>query len=134
MTIVHPDFPGDAPNGIQLVTDSSIPSQSNLGIDLGQATFVASFLGEVVGPITAANLTLAPLSTTSAHLTGTIIKRTSAASTNSLGVLFSQFLAGANQTLQVTGQEVISPAQPNSPVTWLSAAFKKLTLEIVLPG
>ena len=38
------------------------------------------------------------------------------------------------QTLDVTGQEVISPAQPNSPVDWLSAAFKKLTIEVNLPG
>ena len=38
------------------------------------------------------------------------------------------------QTLDVTGQKVISPAQPNSPVDWLSAAFKKLTIEVNLPG
>lgn len=39
-----------------------------------------------------------------------------------------------HQTLQVTGQEVVSPAQPNSPVDWLSAAFKKLTINVILPG
>lgn len=87
-----------------------------------------------VGPIDAFGLTLLPLATTDAHLTGTIIKRTSAASTASLGVLFSQFLAGANQTLDVTGDSVTTPAQPGSPVNWLSAAFKKLTLHVILPG
>ena len=87
-----------------------------------------------MGPIDAYGLVLAPLAVTDSHLTGTIIKRTSAASTASLGVLFSQFLAGANQTLDVTGNEITSPAQPKSPVNWLSAAFKKLTLHVVLPG
>lgn len=161
---MNPDFPSDVPDGIALVTDSFIPSPSNLGIDLGQATFLASFQGQegasflsyahlrcitdsktdhsvsfsiacyAVGPITASNLVLAPLASTSAHLTGTIIKRTSAESTASLGVLFSQFLAGQNQTLQVAGQSIVSPAQPGSPVSWLSAAFKKLILPVVLPG
>ncbi|KAL8278093.1 hypothetical protein RQP46_009553 [Phenoliferia psychrophenolica] len=134
VTIRNPDFPGDAPNGIQLVTDSSIPSPSNLGIELGHASFIASFEGQEVGPIDAFGLVLAPLAVTDAHLTGTIIKRTSAASTTSLGVLFSEFLAGANQTLDVTGNEVVTPAQPNSPCVWLSAAFKKLTLHVILPG
>lgn len=50
VTIVNPDFPGDAPNGIQLVTDSSIPSPSNLGIELGHVSFVARFMGEVGEP------------------------------------------------------------------------------------
>lgn len=46
VSIRNPDFPGDAPNGIQLVTDSSIPSPSNLGIELGHASFIASFQGQ----------------------------------------------------------------------------------------
>lgn len=133
-TIVNPDFPSDVPGGIALDTDTLIPSPSNLGIELGHASFIASFQGEEVGPIDAFGLTLAPLATTSAHLTGTIIKRTSPSSTASLGVLFSQFLAGVDQTLSVTGNEVVSPAQPNSPVNWLSAAFKQLTLNVILHG
>jgi hypothetical protein len=48
VTIVNPDFPADAPNGIALVTDSFIPSSSNLGIDLGHAQFIASFQGQEV--------------------------------------------------------------------------------------
>jgi hypothetical protein len=73
------------------------------------------------------------LNTTTARLTGTIVKRTSAASSDSLGVLFSQFLAGKNQTLSVAGQSITSNAQ-STPVTWLSAAFKHLVLDVVLPG
>lgn len=89
------------------------------------------------------------------------ITRQSGNGLKNLGVLFSNFLQGQNQvsyficdllsqplltsvspaltctdrqTLQVTGKEVVSPAQPNSPVDWLSAAFKKLTINVILPG
>ncbi|GAA5897781.1 hypothetical protein JCM8208_000260 [Rhodotorula glutinis] len=134
VTITRPDFPRDSANGIALVTDTAIPSLSNLGVQLGTATFTASFQGEVVGPISANDLTLAPLATTQAVLTGEIVRRSSRKGLDSLGTLFSNFLRNVNQTLDVTGQEVISPAQPNSPVDWLSAAFKKLTIEVNLPG
>lgn len=116
------------------MTDTAIPSASNLGVELGQATFTASFEGQTVGPVVANGLTLAPLSTTNTELTGTIVERSSSAGLQSLGHLFSGFLAGLNQTLAVTGQQVITPAQPNKPVNWLSAAFKKLTINVILPG
>ncbi|GAA6057282.1 hypothetical protein JCM3770_004534 [Rhodotorula araucariae] len=134
VTITRPDFPRDSANGIALVTDTVIPSLSNLGVQLGTATFLASFQGEEVGPISANDLTLAPLATTAATLTGEIVRRSSKKGLDSLGTLFSQFLQGVNQTLDVTGKEVITPAQPNSPVDWLSAAFKKLTIQVILPG
>ncbi|KAL8277420.1 hypothetical protein RQP46_010142 [Phenoliferia psychrophenolica] len=128
------DFPGDASGGIELSVDTLIPSPSNLGIELGHTSFIASFEGEEVGPIDTYGLSLAPLATTTAHFNGTIIHRSDAAGLASLGVLFSQFLAGENSTLQVTGVEVISPAQPDSPVKWLTSAFEKLTLNVTLPG
>lgn len=46
VTITRPDFPRDSENGIALVTDTAIPSLSNLGVQLGRATFTASFQGE----------------------------------------------------------------------------------------
>lgn len=155
VTISHPDFPGDAPNGIKLSLDSLIPSPSNLGIVLGDVSFIASFEGQqgklcmvwlmvctpaniisisLVGPVIGSGLTLPPKSITALPLTGTILATTSQPNLNALGVLFSQFLAGKNSTLQVTGNSVVSPAQPGSPVTWLSAAFKTLTLDVNLPG
>ncbi|BGP22157.1 pre-rRNA processing protein [Rhodotorula toruloides] len=134
VTITRPDFPSDSPHGIALKTETAIPSLSNLGVQLGTATFIANFQGIEVGPISANDLTLAPLATTDAVLTGEVLRQTSSKGLNMLGVLFSQFLQGVNQTLDVTGQEVVSPAQPNSPVDWLSAAFKKLTIHVTLPG
>lgn len=46
VSIVNPDFPGDSGSSILLVTESLIPSPSNLGIDLGTVSFVASFEGQ----------------------------------------------------------------------------------------
>lgn len=76
-----------------------------------------------VGPIQTTNLNLAPLKTTDATLTGTIIKRTSEASTASLGVLFSQFLAGQNQTLTVVGNDVTSPGKSSRDFRYLRIAL-----------
>lgn len=145
VTIVNPDFPGgkyrtflceliiltskylDSGSSILLSTSSTIPSQSNLGIELGHVSFVASFMGQegkqfseryfarltlvlsTVGPIDGFGLTLLPLAPVTTTLKGTIIKRSGAASTDSLGILFSGFLAGENQTLSVMGNEVITP-------------------------
>lgn len=80
-------------------------------------------------------LVLPPLGTAKASLTGFIVNRHGDAdSTKSLGTLFSQFLGVKDSILQVTGVSVTSPAQPKTPVTWLTTAFRTLTLNVVLPG
>lgn len=48
-----------------------------------------------------------------------------------MGELFSNYLAGQNQTLSVTGESV----DPGSgTIDWLSTAFKTLTINVTLPG
>ncbi|GAA5937070.1 uncharacterized protein JCM15063_000146 [Sporobolomyces koalae] len=133
VTITNPDFPSDSANGIALDVGTAIPSRSNLGVQLGTATFTINFMNTNIGDASANGLTLAPLATTNAQLVGEITRQ-SGNGLKVLGTLFSNFLQGQNQTLQVTGEEVVSPAQPNSPVDWLSAAFKKLTINVILPG
>ncbi|GAA5951249.1 hypothetical protein JCM3765_002422 [Sporobolomyces pararoseus] len=133
VTITNPDFPSDSPNGIALDVGTAIPSKSNLGVQLGTATFTIGFMDSNIGDASANGLTLAPLAVTNAQLMGEITRQSGNGLKN-LGILFSNFLQGQNQTLQVTGKEVVSPAQPNSPVDWLSAAFKKLTINVILPG
>lgn len=49
------------------------------------------------------------------------------------GILFSNYLQGKNQTLQVTGDSVVTEAQGGE-VSWLTKAFKTLTLDVILPG
>lgn len=114
---------------------------------------VADSASLAVGPVNAKGLTLLPKSVTTADLTGVITYRDDKAGLDALGKVFSQFLQGVrrvcsaewreadsvpshqvNTSLTVTGVSVTSPAQPDSPVGWLSAAFKQFTFQVVLPG
>ena len=66
-----------------------------------------------------------------AHLSGRIEPKSGGELAN-IGKLFSQFLAGQNQTLSVQG-DFVQPSGTTS-VGWLSSAFKTLILPITLPG
>jgi len=77
------------------------------------------------------SLALAPLSMTKAHLSGRITPK-SEGELATIGKLFSQFLAGQNQTLSVEG-DFVQPSGTTA-VSWLSNAFKTLTLQVILPG
>ena len=87
-----------------------------------------------VGPVTAEDLTLQAKSVTAAPLEGVIIRDDSQDRLNALGDLFTRFLRGETLTLQVQGDNVVSPAQPGRPVNWLSDAFKTLILDVDLTG
>ena len=78
------------------------------------------------------DLVLTPQSTTKTHLSGRMIPQ-SGDDLNVVGQLFTDFLAGKNQTLTVKGDSV-QPPGTSSPVTWLSTAFKTLELSVILPG
>lgn len=52
---------------------------------------------------------------------------------STIGKLFSEYLAADNITLNVQG-DTVQPPGANGPVTWLSTAFKTLTLDVILPG
>ncbi|KAJ7928639.1 hypothetical protein B0H13DRAFT_1968281 [Mycena leptocephala] len=133
VTISNFQLPSDDPaGGIHIDTDAGIPSPAQLGIDLGTVSFTSFFMGSEVGPLTGSNLFLAPSATTNTHLSGRIIPQ-SGSDLENIGVLFSDFLAGKNQTLTVQGDSV-QPSGSSQPVTWLTTAFKTLTLQVVLPG
>lgn len=51
-----------------------------------------------------------------------------------LGILFSQFLQGNDSILSAHGQQVVTAANNNRPVRWLTAAFKRFQTDVVLPG
>ncbi|EEB99399.1 hypothetical protein MPER_00931, partial [Moniliophthora perniciosa FA553] len=132
VTIANFKLPSDDPEGgIHIETDSAIPSSAQLGIDLGTVSFRSSFEGTFVGPLSASNLFLAPNAVTNTHLSGRIVPQ-SGTDLENIGKLFTGYLAAENQTLSVTGDSV----QPSGgqTVTWLSEAFKTLTLEVTLPG
>ncbi|KAJ7251753.1 hypothetical protein B0H12DRAFT_1234031 [Mycena haematopus] len=134
VTISHFQLPSDDPaGGIHIETDANIPSQAQLGIDLGDVSFTSFFMGTEVGrgperlePVLGGQYDHGN------HLSGRIIPQ-SGSDLSNIGVLFSNFLAGHNQTLTVQGDSV-QPTGSSQPVAWLSAAFKTLTLDVVLPG
>jgi hypothetical protein len=78
------------------------------------------------------NLTLIPNAVTNTHLSGRIIPQ-SGNDLEVIGQLFSAFLMGQNSTLDTRGDSV-QPPGADGPVTWLSTAFKTLSLNVVLPG
>jgi hypothetical protein len=45
VTITNPNFPSDSANGIALDVGTAIPSPSNLGVQLGTASFNIEFMG-----------------------------------------------------------------------------------------
>ncbi|PPQ89568.1 hypothetical protein CVT25_012240 [Psilocybe cyanescens] len=133
VTISNFQLPSDDPaGGIHIETDASIPSQAQLGIDLGTVTFQSFFEGILVGPLSATNLVLKASSVAATHLSGRILPQ-SGDDVAVMGKLFSQFLNGQNVTLQATGNSV-QPGGSNDPIEWLSTAFKTLTLDVILPG
>ncbi|KAI0686333.1 hypothetical protein BC835DRAFT_1523138 [Cytidiella melzeri] len=131
VTISNFQLPSDDPaGGIHIETDSSIPSPAQLGIDLGIVVFNAFFDDVLVGPLTGSGLVLPPLSTVTEHLSGRIVPQ-SGSDLDTIGLLFSRYLAGDNQTLTISG---VSVNPGSGDVTWLSTAFKTLTLSVTLPG
>ncbi|KAG7446409.1 uncharacterized protein BT62DRAFT_931852 [Guyanagaster necrorhizus] len=120
----------DTDGGIHIETDVSVPSPSQIGIDLGTVVFQSYYEGTLVGPLTATDFILTASSETASHFSGRIMPQ-SGDDLNTVGRLFSAFLAGENSTLITTGDSV----QPSeSTVDWLSAAFKTLSLNVILSG
>ncbi|KAF9071074.1 hypothetical protein BDP27DRAFT_1419362 [Rhodocollybia butyracea] len=133
ITISNFSLPSDDPaGGITIETETTIPSSAQLGIDLGTATFDAFFDNVLVGPLVANDLFLAPDSDTTTGLTGRIVPQ-SGSDLDTIGQLFSAFLAGENSTLVVKGVSV-QPTGSSGTVTWLSNAFTTLSLDVILPG
>ncbi|KAF4598358.1 hypothetical protein EYR38_006760 [Pleurotus pulmonarius] len=131
VTISNFQLPRDDPaGGISIQTDSLIPSAAQLGIQLGSVGFESFFEGTHVGPLSGSGLFLAAGSVTPLPLTGRIIPQ-SGSDLQTIGKLFSGFLAGQNQTLVAKG-DFIQPG--DSAVGWLSDAFKTLELSVTLPG
>ncbi|KAL0580357.1 hypothetical protein V5O48_000210 [Marasmius crinis-equi] len=132
VTISNFQLPSDDPaGGIHIETDSVIPSPAQIGIDLGTVTFNSFFEGTLIGPLSAEHLVLAPESETKTHLAGRIVPQ-SGGDLETVGKLFSEYLAAANLTLSVKG-DTVQPSGGET-VQWLSDAFKTLELQVSLPG
>ncbi|KAE9401586.1 hypothetical protein BT96DRAFT_918717 [Gymnopus androsaceus JB14] len=133
VTISNFQLPGDnAAGGITIETDANIPSPAQLGIDLGTVTFDAFYDNVLVGPLVGDDLFLAANSDTTVDLSGRIIPQ-SGSDIDTIGQLFSEYLAGDNITLVAQGVSVQPPGTSEN-VTWLSSAFTTLALDVILQG
>ncbi|KAJ3724969.1 hypothetical protein DFJ43DRAFT_1197841 [Lentinula guzmanii] len=133
VTIRNFQLPSDSTEGgITIDLDAQIPSPAQLGIDLGTVTFDSFFDNVLVGPLTGENLFLAADAITTTHLDGRIVPQ-AGSDLDTIGQLFSDYLAGENITLVARGVSV-QPSGSSSTVTWLSTAFATLSLDVVLPG
>ena len=128
------DIPGETSDSLKITTGTTIPSPATLGIDLETANFKIYFDGQYVGPVHSTNLFLQGQATTSALLHGFITHKSGNAQIEATGKLFSQYLQGKNSELSVKGDSVVTRENGNKAVSWLSKAFKTLTLDLVLPG
>ena len=128
------DIPGETSNALKVTTGTDIPSPASLGIQLDTSNFKIYFNGQYMGPIHSTNLFLAAATTTHTTLNGFLTQMKSDAQVKAAGQLFSQYLQGKGSDLEIKGDSVVTRANGNKPVSWLTAAFKTLTLDVVLPG
>jgi hypothetical protein len=77
-------------------------------------------------------LILAANANTTTHLTGRIIPQ-SGSDLDTIGQLFTEYLQADNIALVAKGESV-TPTGSSAPVSWLSTAFKTLSLNVILSG
>lgn len=135
LVITRFSAPSDAPGRINIEADTPINSLASLGVQLDQASFELFFRGSDIGSITSDLLFLAPKATTLASFTGFLKDQSNdSEGLANIGILFSQYLAGQNSTLTIRGSSVVTRANNNQPVRWLTAAFRRFEDTVILPG
>lgn len=127
------DVYGETSNSLLIRTSAGLPNPATLGIELDTANFNIFFMGSYIEPVHSSDLFLPALSTINTTLEGSITAK-SGRDLQNTGILFTNFLQGKTQIIQVVGDSVVTQANGNRPVNWLSAAFKTLTLNVALPG
>lgn len=125
------DLPGDADGGggIEMDVTVAIPNPAQISLDLGgrDVGFVAAYEGVELGPLeTEGGLVLVAGETSTVRLKGVMTPKSSQEDLDTVGKLFSAFLAGKTSALVTTGS--------SAPVSWLDAAFKTLELDVALVG
>ncbi|KAG0231208.1 hypothetical protein BGW41_002236 [Actinomortierella wolfii] len=131
LTIEKFDLPSNDPDGIHIVLSATLPNPSNVGIELGTVAFVNLYQGQELGFVQTTGMKLLPSSISPVAMEGTMTRQTSEAGLAALGNLFRETLNGGSPTLEVRGKSV---TPPSGPVSWLSAAFGYLSMNVSLPS
>jgi hypothetical protein len=135
LVITEFSAPGDSPGRIDIEASTPITSLASLGVELDTISFELFFQGSDIGMITSDLGFLAAKQTTTASFTGYLKSQAdSAQGLAHVGILFSQYLAGKDSALTIHGLEVVTKANGNAPVSWLTTAFKRFKDTVILPG
>ena len=134
VTITKFDLPSNDPaGGITLLADTTIKNPSQVGFDLEGVQFESFFSGTDLGPLSSnGKAVFPPQGVAAIPMKGRLIPQTTAAGLAAITTVFDNYLSANDSMLDVKG---VSGSGPNGPVSWLSSAFKTLTIKnVVLPG
>ncbi|KAG0056016.1 hypothetical protein BGZ83_006629 [Gryganskiella cystojenkinii] len=131
LTISAFNLPSNDPDGIHLVLAATLPNPSSVGIELGNVSFTNIYKGQELGYVATVGMALQPNSVSPVSMAGTLVRQTSDAGLAALGDLFAVTLDGGSPSLTVKGCSV-TPA--SGPVSWLTAAFGSLEMNVSLPS
>lgn len=134
VTVNSFDLPSNDPaGGVTLNVDVSISNPSQVGFNLGGASFENYFGSVDIGPLSSkGGANFAPVSTSRMSMTGRLIPQTTQAGITAITTIFGHYLSGQSSTLTIYGD---SGSGANGQVSWLTKAFKTIKIEnVVLPG
>ncbi|RUS16102.1 hypothetical protein BC937DRAFT_91614, partial [Endogone sp. FLAS-F59071] len=125
----------DPAGGITLQIQTLLNNPSNIGISLNVLSFNSFFTdsagAHLLGPLAGSQVTIPPNSNAQLQLVGRLIPQTNPSDLAAVQTIFDNYLAGQNTPVSVVG----TGAQgATGDVSWLSTAFKSLTLQTSLPG
>ncbi|KAI7873397.1 uncharacterized protein EV154DRAFT_94963 [Mucor mucedo] len=134
VTVTSFDLPADHPDGgIALTVNTVIKNPSQVGFNLGGVAF-ENFFGDVdLGPLSSDGAAVFnPQGSSNVPMKGRLVPQTTREGIIAVTTVFGHYLSGNSSTLTVKG---VSGSGPQGEVSWLTAAFKTLTIgNVILPG
>lgn len=119
--------------GIVITVDSTISNPSQIGFSLSSVSFETFFNGIDLGPLGSAGAAVfSPQGSNNLAMQGHLVKQDSTKGVAAINEVFGNYLNAKSSVLTVKG---VSASGPNGPVSWLTNAFKTLSIDnVVLPG
>ncbi|KAF7731541.1 hypothetical protein EC973_009305 [Apophysomyces ossiformis] len=134
VTINSFDLPANDPaGGIQLIAQTTIRNPSQVGFNLNGVGFDSFFKDVYLGPLASKGMaSFPPGGTANMEMQGRLIHQDSQKGLDAVTQVFENYLSANNSIMSVKGA---SGSGPNGQVSWLTNAFKTLTIEnVILPG
>lgn len=128
------DLPSDDPaGGITLKVDTVITNPSQVGFNLGGVGFSNYFDGVYLGPLLSDGPAIFnPRAASKVPMVGRLVPQDTQEGIIAVTKVFGLYLSGNDSILTVKGE---SGSGPQGQVSWLTSAFKTLSIEgVILPG